>query len=838
VADKTVTYRLIADIGAFRAQMAQAGASVKAAATEMTGATASGAAFRNNLSVVGAVAGKVGLVAAAGLGAAVFAAANFDEGMSKVQAATHESAANMDLLRAAALKAGADTKFSATEAAGGIEALAKAGVSTKDILGGGLNGALALAAAGELSVGDAAETAATAMTQFNLSGKDVPHIADLLAAGAGKAQGEVSDLSMALKQSGLIAGQMGVSIEETVGTLSAFASAGLIGSDAGTSFKTMLLRLANPASNAKELMDKLNISAYDAQGNFVGIANLAGQLQTAFKGQSQATRDAALATIFGSDAIRGANVLYRDGAKGIKEWTNKVNDQGYAVDTARIKMDNLKGDLEQLKGSLETALIGTGESAQGPLRSIVQGLTSVVNAYGKLPSGVHGGVAGALGLTALAGIGTFAFAKIVTGIAETKAAMDGLNLSASRTGRALKGLGTATAIAGGVLILDDAIDSLLSSMRDAPAGVNEMTHELLDLSKVKAPDLSGFDSLGSDLDFFVKNKPGDEWTSWIPNITGLLPGENSVEKIDRLKESFASLDAGLANIANSGSADQARQAFASLAASQNLTGAQQKALLNLLPQYKEALAGAGNAAELAGAGAKKGADGIGQMGSAARGAVGAVQSLKGVIADLNGLLDRREALRNYKDSLDALRAAVKQSGAGSREAIAAFDDVARNIVTMASHMHGVNKVKFLAGATDQLRTFAHMLGIPLPKIQAVIAGLLASAEAADKSSGAQRKLITQYHLTPKQASTVIRQVNMGKSQADIRDLLRQYGLTPRQVQTAIHLLGASSATSQVRTLSSQLQAYNNIHAVATVEVRRIGGPAPVMPANTSCAPPR
>jgi TP901 family phage tail tape measure protein len=125
----------------------------------------------------------------------------------------------------------------------GIEALAKAGVSTTDILGGGLTGALSLAAAGNQSVGDAAETAASAMTQFKLSGKDIPHIADLLAAGAGKAQGEVSDLAMALNQTGLVASQTGLSINETTAGLAAFASAGLIGSDAGTSFKTMLLRL-------------------------------------------------------------------------------------------------------------------------------------------------------------------------------------------------------------------------------------------------------------------------------------------------------------------------------------------------------------------------------------------------------------------------------------------------------------------------------------------------------------------------------------------------------------------------------------------------------------------
>jgi TP901 family phage tail tape measure protein len=243
-----------------------------------------------------------------------------------VKAATHETPATwLPCGRRAAGREG--HAFSATEAAGAIENLAKAGVSTKDILGGGLKGALNLAAAGQLAVGDAAEIAATAMTQFGLSGKEVPHIADLLAAAAGKAQGEVSDVAMALKQGGLVASQFGLSIEETTGTLAAFASAGLIGSDAGTSFKTMLLALANPSAKAASTLSDLGIAAYDTKGNFVGIAPLAEQLKDKLSKLTPAQRDAALATIFGSDAIRAANVLYQNGAKGITDWTSKVNDR-------------------------------------------------------------------------------------------------------------------------------------------------------------------------------------------------------------------------------------------------------------------------------------------------------------------------------------------------------------------------------------------------------------------------------------------------------------------------------------------------------------------------------
>jgi TP901 family phage tail tape measure protein len=375
----------------------------------------------------------VGLAAGAVVALAVKRFADFDEAMSHVQAATHETAGNMAELRDAALDAGAKTKFSATEAAGAIENLAKAGVSTKDILGGGLAGALDLAAAGSLEVGDAAEIAATAMTQFGLSGKDVPHIADLLAASAGKAQGEVSDMAMALKQGGLVAAQMGLSIEETTGALAAFASAGLIGSDAGTSLKTMLLKLANPSKDAASTMKDLGIAAYDAQGNFVGLAPLAEELKTKLGGLTPVQRDAALATIFGSDAIRAANVLYKNGAAGISDWTTKVNDTGYAAETAALKTDNLKGDLERLGGAFDTALIKAGSGANDALRGLTQTVDAAVTGFSELPGWVQQGATALAGIVAVGGLSAAGLLKVATAAGELKAAWSGL----SKVGRGL-----------------------------------------------------------------------------------------------------------------------------------------------------------------------------------------------------------------------------------------------------------------------------------------------------------------------------------------------------------------------------------------------------------------
>jgi TP901 family phage tail tape measure protein len=371
-----VSVRLVADIGAYQSAM------MRAAATTSTlgdNAMASSKKAQSGFDLAGKGALLLGGAAVAGFGMAISKAADFDRSMSGVQAATRASASELDDLREAAMKAGADTAFSAGEAADAITEMAKAGVSTADILDGGLNGALALAAAGELEVADAAEIAASAMTQFGLSGEDIPHIADLLAAGAGKAQGSVQDMGQALNQAGLIANAAGLSIEETTGGLAAFASAGLIGSDAGTSFKTMLQALQAPSGKSAELMAQLGIDMYDANGEMLGLSEMAGVLQSSLGHLTEEQRNAALAQIFGSDAVRAANVLYREGSAGITEWTAKVNDTGYAAEEAAIKQDNLRGDLEKLGGAWDTLLIQLGSGAQGPLREVVQAFTGILD---------------------------------------------------------------------------------------------------------------------------------------------------------------------------------------------------------------------------------------------------------------------------------------------------------------------------------------------------------------------------------------------------------------------------------------------------------------------------
>ena len=377
--NRNITVRIMADASKYTATMAKVQGDTQKTATTMEAAGGHTRLLTTGLAAAGVAAAALGV-------AAVNMAADFDQSMSTVQANTGASAQEMQELRQAAIDAGASTVYSASESADAINELGKAGMSTADILSGGLSGALDLAASDGMDVAEAAELMSSAMAQFNLTGSDATSIADALAAGAGKAQGSAHDLGYALQQSGMVANSFGISMEETVGTLTSFANAGMIGSDAGTSLKTMLISLANPSSKAAGLMEELGISAYDAQGNFVGLSELAGQLQTQMGGLSQEQRNQALATIFGSDAIRAANVLYSEGAEGIANWTREVSESGYAAAQAAAKNDNLRGDLENLSGSFESLMISLGEGAQGPLRQVVQGVDTLVDAFSGLPA--------------------------------------------------------------------------------------------------------------------------------------------------------------------------------------------------------------------------------------------------------------------------------------------------------------------------------------------------------------------------------------------------------------------------------------------------------------------
>lgn len=467
-------------------------------------ATAAAASEADKLERVGQAAEKVGAgiltfgaAATASVGYIVKMASDFDAQMSKVQAATNATSSEMDKFRNQALTAGAAFGYTATQVTEAQIELGKAGVSTKDILGGGLSGVLALAASDNVELGKATQIAAVAMKQFNLQGQDIPHIADLLAAGAGKALGGVQELGDALNQSGLVASNFGFSIEETTGVLSAFADAGLLGSDAGTSLKSMLQMLANPSKESAELMKSLGINVEDANGSFLGAANIAEVLHDKLGTLSDAQRQQALSQIFGADAVRAATVLYKEGADGIQAYIDQNNDAGYAIDQAAKKSNNLNGDLKKLQSAFQSGLIDTGSSASSALRPLVQNITQFVQAVNEMPEPLK---AAALGTTAVVGGASLLAGGLLLAIpkiVEFRAALATLAASGISGRAALNSVSgfLAGPWGGGITIGVAAIALLNTELEKLKADSSEVTHVLQSAKNVQEI----YDTLGKGM---------------------------------------------------------------------------------------------------------------------------------------------------------------------------------------------------------------------------------------------------------------------------------------------------------------------------------------------------
>lgn len=430
------------------AEMSRRAKAQQLAAAEAARAEAQAAAARKEaLNGVANTMLGVGVAMTAMAGLAVAKFAEFDQAMSQVSASSEDAKANIGALKDAALEAGARTAYSATEAAGAIEELSKAGMGVADILNGGLNGALDLAAAGSLDVAQAAELTATTLIQFGLAGDQATHVADLLSAGANKAQGSVSDMGLALSYVGTSAAQLGVSVEETSGTLALLASNGILAEKAGTGLRGVIMALTAPSKAASAAMEEYGINVFDTSGNFIGMAGVAEQLHANLGDLDEATRSAALGQIFGNEQINVARVLYKDGASAVDEWTAAVDDQGNAARTAGERLDNLKGDLETLSGSWETLLIKTGEGANGPLREMVQGITGVVNALGDMPPAAQTALLWIVGGGGLVSLSVGGMLKLTTAISNAKNAMETLGWSAKRVTVASAGIGGVLAVA-------------------------------------------------------------------------------------------------------------------------------------------------------------------------------------------------------------------------------------------------------------------------------------------------------------------------------------------------------------------------------------------------------
>lgn len=356
------------------------------ATQEMDRVSAASGKLKKHLEPVGSAMKLVGAGALAAGVASVKMAGDYEQGLNIFKSVSGATAQQMAMVAAKARELGQDASLpgvSARDAANAMTELSKAGLSVNDTLAAS-KGVMSLAKAGQIDVADAATIAAQALNAFKLKGSDAGKVADVLANGANASATDIRGLSLGLQQSAAVASQFGVSLEDTVTTLGLFANRGMQGSDAGTSLKTMLISLANPSKKAANLMHELGINAYDASGKFVGMRQLAQNLQNGLKGLSEEQKQQALATIFGTDAFRAAAFLADSAGKSYDDMSKAVGRSGAAMDLAKAQNSGFNGALDNLKSTLETVGTDVGMKLLPPLTKLIKELANsgIIEAFG------------------------------------------------------------------------------------------------------------------------------------------------------------------------------------------------------------------------------------------------------------------------------------------------------------------------------------------------------------------------------------------------------------------------------------------------------------------------
>lgn len=327
---------------------------------------------------MGAGALAAGTAIVAGLGSAVSLAGDFEHAVDQIGAVSGATAQELDGLGKTALRIGKDTAFSATEAAGAMEILAANGVSAADIMNGAADATVALAAAGGTDLARAADTASTAMAVWNIGASDMTDVVNRLAGAANVSRFGVEDMSLAIAQGGGAAKTAGVEFGDFTTTIAAIAPNFSSGADAGTSLKTMLMRLSPQTDKAAGAMADLGIITeesgnrfFDANGNLKSMAEISDILHDATKDLNEEQKTQALTTIFGTDAMRAAAGIAGLTGEEFRKMSDQMGNTS-AAEVAKQRMDNLHGATENLMGSLETVGIEIGTQLLPKITDLTQ----------------------------------------------------------------------------------------------------------------------------------------------------------------------------------------------------------------------------------------------------------------------------------------------------------------------------------------------------------------------------------------------------------------------------------------------------------------------------------
>lgn len=324
--------------------------------------------LKSTVAVIGGVS-----TALAGAGAyAVKVGSDFESAMSKVEAISGATEAQIQKLTEKAKEMGATTKFSATESAEAFQYMAMAGWNSAQMIDG-ISGIMNLAAADGLDLATTSDIVTDALTAFGLAASDSTHFADILATASSNANTNVSMLGESFKYVAPVAGAMKYSVEDVSKALGLMANASVKGSMAGTSLKTALSNLAAPTNKMKQAMKKYGISLTDSEGNMKSLDEVMKNLRESLGDLSEKEQTAAATTIFGKEAMAGMLAIVNASEEDYKKLSDAIaNADGTAQKMADTMNDNLQGKITLAKSAIEGLGIQFYETVEDDMKGAVE----------------------------------------------------------------------------------------------------------------------------------------------------------------------------------------------------------------------------------------------------------------------------------------------------------------------------------------------------------------------------------------------------------------------------------------------------------------------------------
>jgi TP901 family phage tail tape measure protein len=332
---------------------------------------------RTALSRLRGMAAGLGLTLTTGAAMAglVGTGAGFEKSMSNVQALSNATKTEMVSLTKAARDAGAKTAYTARESADAMGYLALAGYNAEQQISA-LPATLNLAAAGSIDLARSADIATNILSQYRMKAKDTGVVVDQLAFTQSRFNTNIEEAADAMNYWGPTAAAMKIKLSESNATIGLLANNGLKGSLATRALGTSIVRLSKPTTQMRQIMDELNLSFFDSEGRFVGMAGMVDILNQRMGNLTDQQKQAALSTVFGSEAIQEMNILLAEGAGKIRYWTNELeNAEGTAKRMSDTKLDNLAGDFQILKSSSQEVSLQIFEELSPALRAVTKEAT-------------------------------------------------------------------------------------------------------------------------------------------------------------------------------------------------------------------------------------------------------------------------------------------------------------------------------------------------------------------------------------------------------------------------------------------------------------------------------